>query len=260
MTEKKFISQFDKDLGLSMIKTLSSSEIPHITQDMVEVGLDAILQNGILRDIPVISTITGIAKTVISVRDKLLIRKIASFLFELQNVTDKERGKFINDMNSEPNYQRKVGENLLMLLERLDDLDKPILIAKIFRAYLRSDIDYRQFLRFSSVVDQMLIYDLQDLLNAILQKNRYDKYAEYLYPYGLSQIVFDDTTFLKAGSSLKGAIQSVSRPVFFPQENALQFQLTEMTFLLAQILLEKRIGDKDYIAENHRKLEYTDKN
>lgn len=258
MTKKKQPSEYEKDLGLSMIETLRSSELSNITQDMVEVALDAVIQDGILKDIPVISTITGITKTVISVRDKLLIRKIASFLSKLQDITDTEREKFIGDIECDPNYQRKVGENLLMLLERLDDLDKPALIAKLFKAYLRNDISYHQFLKFASVIDRMLVQDLKNFLDAFLENTGADLYAEFLYPFGLSQIEFDDTAFLKTGSSLK-AIQSVSKPALFPQQSPLHFQLSETAFLLAQILLGKKINSYDYIDENRQQLEYTRK-
>lgn len=252
MTKKKY--NYENDLGLSMIETIKSSEMPKITEDALEVALDAILQDGILRDFPVINMITGTAKMILSFKDKILVRKLASFLFELQDITDKEREEFIHNMDKNQNEQRKVGENLIMLIERLDDLDKPALIAKIFKAYLRHDINYHQFLRFASVIDQIIMLDLKNFLDALLDKSGANHFAEYFYRFGLSRIKFDDANYVKEKKSLVGP---PVRPAFSPYkvETPIHFKLNNMAFLLAQILLNQKVDDSDYIADNRKQLQ-----
>jgi hypothetical protein len=254
MAKKKLAQQYENGLGLSMMKTISSSEIPTITKDMMEVTLDAILQNGILKDIPVISTITGITKTILSIRDQFLVKKILSFLFELQDITDKEREKFIHDMDNDTKYQQKIGESLIMLIERLDDLEKPAFLAKLLKARIRGDINHHQFLRFASVIDQMLIQDLKNFLNAISDNTGPEHFAEYLYRFGLSHITFDDTNYIKAEKGISGIFKPTFPPSFRP-ETPIQFQLNQTAFLLAQILLNEKVGYSDYIADNRKQLQ-----
>ena len=102
-----------EDLGLSIIETLSSSDLPSITQDLTEVALDSVLQDGTLRDIPVIGTIVGLTRIAIAVRDKLLVRKIIDFL-KAVDITEEERIKFLNDLADNQNYRRRIGENLIL--------------------------------------------------------------------------------------------------------------------------------------------------
>ena len=203
---------------------------------------------------PIIGTITGVAKTVIAVRDKLLVRKIYSFLIGLKDVSFEERQKFVDDLENNSNYQRQVGENLIMLLDRLDDLDKPFMISKIFKAHLRGDINYHQFLRFASVIDRMLVKDLQNLLEEISsQKTSPHVFAEYLYPFGLSKIEFDDSSYVKAGSGFTG-IRKNNPAKYFPPQSPVQFKLSKMTYLLAQILLSRKVGIEDYVETNRKDL------
>ncbi len=135
MTQKK--QPIENDLGLSFMKTLGSTDLSSVTQDLAEVGLDAIFKDGVIKDIPIISTIFGLTNAIVTIKDMLLAHKILLFLYGLKDITTKERNKFINSMEGNAAHQRKVGENLIMLLDRLDDLDKPEMLVKLFKSYLR---------------------------------------------------------------------------------------------------------------------------
>ena len=108
--------------------------------DFGEIALDSVMKDGILKDIPVIGSIIGISKAAISIRDKLLVRKILDFLQELSDTTEEERKKFLQGFEDNPQEQRRVGENLMLLLDRLDDLGKPTMIAKLLKAYVRASV------------------------------------------------------------------------------------------------------------------------
>jgi len=243
------------DIGLSLIETIQSSEFADVAQDLAEVGLDAILTDGIFRELPIVSTIVRVTKTVLAIRDKLLLRKIYTFLRELRGVSETERERFAAEMENDSNYQRQVGENLIMLLDRLDDLDKPTLVAKVFKAYLKGDINYHQFLRFAAVIDKILVKDLQNLLETISsRKGSPEVFAEYLYQFGLSKIEFDDTLFVKTGSVINELKHSRGAS-FFPSKSPVQFSLTQSALLLVQILLEKQMDTVDYVADNRKEIQ-----
>ena len=244
----------EDDLGLSLIETLGSTDLSSVTEDLVEIALDSLLQDGILKDIPVVNTIIGISKSAVSIRDKLLTRKILYFLQGLNEITVEEREKFLKDMDANPKHQRKVGENLIMLLDRLDDLNKPAMIAKLFRSYLRDEITYNEFLWLSSVIDRAYMNDLVGLLEQMSQTSIYgiDLYLERLYYLGLSRIKFDDSMYQRMEDGLDNMpLGSVSRgdSAF---HKPIQFELSNDAFLLAQILLGEKIVGIDYI-ELHRK-------
>ena len=97
MSQKK--QSNEDDLGLSLIETLGATDLSSISEDLVEVALDSLLEDGLLKDIPVVSTIIGVSKSAISIRDKLLARKVLYFLQGLKDITDEERNKFLKDID-----------------------------------------------------------------------------------------------------------------------------------------------------------------
>jgi hypothetical protein len=151
--------------GWSLIETLRSSELSEIIEDIGELGLDQALQDGILRDVPIVKWVLGIGKTAVAVRDYFLIRKIFRFFRSLSEVEPEERLKILGKIESDEEYQRRVGEIIVMLLDRYDHLDKAYLMAKVFCAYGREQISLDEFLRISTSIDRAFIIDLNDLLD-----------------------------------------------------------------------------------------------
>ena len=247
-------------LGLSLIETIQSSELPEIGQDIAEIALDSLLQDGALKDIPIISTIIGTSKTISAIRDYFLIRKIWSFLQGIKDVGDKEKSKFIKDMEGDKNHRREVGEKLIMLLDRLDDLSKPEMIAKLFKAHLKDKITLNEFFRFSSIIERVFINDLTGLLKLLdddmIQSGH--PYTERLYHLGLSEIKFDDSIYQKIENGMDsmtlGKSPTFARTSMFHEP--IQFKLSEVAYVIAQILLEKKIYGNDYVAtyRNQRKF------
>ena len=184
-----------KDLGLSLIDTLASSDLSGVLEDQAEVIVDRILKDGLLKDIPIISTITGAVKTLFAVRDYLLVLKLVRFLQGI-NITEEERTHFEKVIGDDAEYRRTVGQNLLMLIDSLDDVTKADMVAKLFKAFLRDDITYDEFLKFASVVERAFIGDLNGFLSDWADFNRRELYAKRLYQFGLAEITFETEAFL----------------------------------------------------------------
>src|SRR5262245_55760126 len=105
----------DDDLGLSIIDSLNS-DVSSITQDFADVALDSLLKDGLLRDIPIVSTMVNVTKTAITVRDKLLLRKIIDFVKNI-SVTDEEKREFVSRLHEDRKFSRRVGEQLILFLD-----------------------------------------------------------------------------------------------------------------------------------------------
>jgi hypothetical protein len=90
-------------------------------------------------------------------------KKILRFLIELEKVLLEKRVGFVSKLNADSKHAREVGEKLLILIERIDDLDKPALLARVFAAYLEQEIDYELFIRLASVIDRALVSDIMRL-------------------------------------------------------------------------------------------------
>lgn len=149
------------------------SKLNEVSVDIAEIGLDTFLDEGVLREVPLIGSIVNIVRSGFSIRDKLFIRKLCTFLIPLSNIPEQEKEKFAGKLDTDPKLKRKVGDNLILLLDRLDDLEKPQFLADAFKAYIRGDISYEDFRRLSSAIDIAFIDDL-GTLTSVKEHASYD--------------------------------------------------------------------------------------
>ena len=149
-----------------LLESLKESELKGITIDLLEGGLDdfivGITKSDTLREIPVLKTIVAALKAGMSYNDKILVKKMASFLYELRDSSPEERRKMISDLEN-VGYSNKVGEKLLLILDKADDMKKPKLLGIVFKKYLEGKIDIETLLRISNGVTKIDIIDLEEL-------------------------------------------------------------------------------------------------
>ena len=118
----------EKDIGSALVESVRESGVADVTKDVAEIALDSFLDEGIVKEIPVIKTIISFFRTGICLRDALFLKKVAIFLSDLGKISQKKRDDFIKKLNSNPKQKRNLGDTLILILERLDDLDKPGLL------------------------------------------------------------------------------------------------------------------------------------
>lgn len=141
----------------SQAPLISPDGLVDLTSEVGEFAIDSLLNDGALRDFPILGSAIGLARVARSVRDQLFLRKVAGFLGPLSNVPSRERDRFANDLAVDAKERDRAGENLLLLLERLDDAAKPEMIGKIYLAYLSSWISWRDLRLLCGAVDRLQV-------------------------------------------------------------------------------------------------------
>jgi hypothetical protein len=152
-----------KSLAPSLVDSFTDFDPAQITPDLLEVALDNVLDEGIIKDIPIVRTIVGLYKATASIRDRALVKKLLNFLSSLSSVSKEVRQHFRTRMNADEKFKCKVGEKLLLIIERLDDMGKPRLIALAFQAYMEEHIDFGMFQRLACAIDKSFYPDLMSL-------------------------------------------------------------------------------------------------
>ncbi|HCY74338.1 MAG TPA: hypothetical protein DHV28_00320 [Ignavibacteriales bacterium] len=175
------------ELSNKMIESIISDEnVQEIFTDLTDFSFDQILDSP-LNEFPIIKNFISVAKFGISVRDKFLINKILRFLKYLPKNNDESRAKFKNKIQSDPEYSKKIGEHLIIILDRYDHLTKAEYLSKIFSAYLNEKINQQSFMRLSTAIEKVFIEDLNNL-DSYYKKNlvEVDEYIlQNLYQAGL---------------------------------------------------------------------------
>ncbi len=149
--------------GRELVRTVASAKLADVVFDAAEVALDENLADGVLKELPIVGTVVKLVHAGQSISEALFVRKLLRFLTELQGVPTEERKKLLEEYPDSSEKQRVLGENLLLALERLDDVEKPKILARFFTAYIRSEIDYMTFTRLARSLERFNLALLPNL-------------------------------------------------------------------------------------------------
>ena len=150
-------------LDEAVISTIETADLTSVIAEYAEIGLDAALGDGLLKEIPVVGTLVGLAKVGMTIRDRMFLDKLLKFLRGLQNVPEEDRRSMVQNLQADPGYGRNVGQHLIELLERLDGHRKPQMIAKVFEAYLSERVDIRTFNQLILAIERIPFFEIDSV-------------------------------------------------------------------------------------------------
>ena len=153
----------NNSLGTSLVKSVSKEGASDIAADAAEMALDSFLDEGLLEEVPVFGWLKKSYNIYGTVRDRLFLKKVANFLAGTSNIPDEKRSQFLEELQDDPEFSKRVGENLVLLLERHEDFEKSSILGKVFSRYVCGDIEYDQFLKLAKSIELAFIGDLQNL-------------------------------------------------------------------------------------------------
>lgn len=129
-----------KNPVLSLVSSICRSKNSADLLDKIgEVPLDKLLDEGVLREIPIIGTAISIFKAGDDVRAYFFAKKIASFLSETETVSEEDRNKFFETHCSDDKAKSELGESTLMVLDKIDNAIITRLLGHAFAIMLKGD-------------------------------------------------------------------------------------------------------------------------
>ena len=157
-------------LSESMELTMDKANLSVIA-GLGEVAIDAIIEDGVLRDIPIIGSIVGTGKCIKNVSDVLFTKKLIAFLFELRDTDAHEREEAIERWENDARYRVRVGETLLNMINRCDDTQKAKWLSKLFYHLVLKKGYSDVFMRSEKTLSSLSVMDVYSFL--ALPKDKY---------------------------------------------------------------------------------------
>ena len=145
----------------SLEETIKGDKILEITGEISEGLIDTTLNSEILKSIPFFGTLYKAGQIALAVKDMIFAKKVLKFLFALKDTTSKQRSAFLLELEGETG--QKPGEVLIMLLDRLDNMKKPLIIANLLKSRINEEISIADFLKCSHIIDKGYLPDLKNL-------------------------------------------------------------------------------------------------
>ena len=154
----------EKELSKSLIQTIAESDLTKIGTDIAEISIDSILENGILKDFPIVGSLIGIWKTGVAVNDYRFLNKMMLFLQESSALSDEKRKKIIEDLD-DSEYQAEAGEKLIAIIDKLETGSKAKLLGKTLTLFGNNIITRDEFWRISFIIERLPMSDIIALKN-----------------------------------------------------------------------------------------------
>lgn len=151
-------------IGKALVRTVAGDQLGDAIFELAEGVLHHNLAEGVLKDLPIVGPIVKLARAGQSISDELFLRKLERFLGCLSSVSIEDRKRLLEQYPDSSDEQRVLGENLLLVLERLDDVKKPAILARFFSAYIKFEIDYVTFTRLARALEKFNMELLPNLV------------------------------------------------------------------------------------------------
>lgn len=154
----------NNSLAASMQQTIEYGNLEFVG-DIGEIMIDAVLNDGVLKEIPIIGTIVGVGKCIKNVYDIRFAKKLIAFLIPIKDVSTEKRVEAIKRWEEDENYRGQVGDTLLGMIERCDDAVKATWLSKLFYELVLKRNHPRLFMRAEKTLSSLSIMDIQAFLN-----------------------------------------------------------------------------------------------
>ena len=154
----------EKNLSIAFADSLKDETMSCIGE-YAEIGLDAVMEDGILKDIPIVSTAIAIYKIGGSIKERHNLKKLLVFLNELNNgiLDEQKRKEYQQKFRSNEKFRNQEIEYLLVLIDRYISYDKPKFLAKLYVSYLDKKIMWDEFIMYATAIDQLFAVDIDIL-------------------------------------------------------------------------------------------------
>ena len=211
----------EQSLSISFSDSLTE-EVSGIAGEYVELGLDALVEDGLFKDIPIVSTAVAVYRIGKSIRERHHIAKLISFLNEFnKGIADEEkRAKYRQKFISNETFRNQELEYILLLTDRYISFDKPQMLAKLYLSYLDDEIIWQEFTMYAEVVDRFLMLDCNTLTGdaekIIVPRNIGGESVLRLVALGLMTEITETSAFVignngNIGLSMEGLKKATSR-------------------------------------------------
>ena len=116
------------DLENSLLDTIKGEGGKDLALEAAEYALDSVLEDGVLKEIPVVGTVAKLYSTAIGVQGYIFAKKIRKFISQLSTISLEDRINFVARLEGDPKHREKTIDTLLSFLDKLDDMEKWLVI------------------------------------------------------------------------------------------------------------------------------------
>jgi len=163
----------------------------NILTDTGDIALVSLIENDVIKEIPILGTSLKIIQGLKNIRDKAYINKIKRFVECLGKIDEVKKVKLIKESRLDNKRRIKFGDALFTSIEQSDSLVKVEYIAAAFEAFLNNDFDENDLRLICHVIRNSFTDELVD----IIEKDTPELELKYSVASGLADMEYRKLTF-----------------------------------------------------------------
>lgn len=182
-------------------------EITSLMTDVGEFTLDSFMQDGVIKELPIVGSVFSMIKIGVDIRDRIFVEKIKSFIENVDN-NQKWREKFSDDEEC-----NKISKQLLYIVDSCDDDNKLKLIGMAFNYLVNGEISKDEYFYTVNIISKSFYPFLKMLLDIDESDKRFKNDGTKYDYFGITHLLnigaldFDGQT-MATFNSQTGKIES----------------------------------------------------
>lgn len=164
-----------------------------IFNDIGEVFLDSLFEDGILKDIPIFNTVFALCKTGMNIRERHFLKETFYFIksFNDGSIDEQKLSDYREMLINDPKRAEKELERVILLLNAHLNNEQSARLGCFYRHYIKKDISWDGFVELSEANSRLFEADFKLLVNLPKEpkemKERENYMCERLAALGLVQ-------------------------------------------------------------------------
>lgn len=148
----------EKDSKNTFIESITP-ETANLVSSLGEVALDNLnLVDGVLKEIPIISSIISAGKLGFTINNILFLNKFMTFIKSSENIKNSQAFDSFREKISDPKQKEKISNHLLELIDKTIVEEKIKIYSKLFDKFVKNEINWERF-----YILTLTVYDLHIL-------------------------------------------------------------------------------------------------
>ena len=147
-------------------KSLFNDDVKSVLKDVSEVGFDSVFKEGVLRDIPIINTITALCKTGINIRERNFIKQTICFINEFNSgdLSQEKRDEHQRKLEKDSDMAEKELDIVLLFLDNNTEIEISKIAGRMYSSYVKGALSWDKFAELIEVNKRMFLGDYKMLI------------------------------------------------------------------------------------------------
>lgn len=152
---KPIIPEFEKSLF---------EPLEDVSQNLLELGIDTLTGNKLIKQIPIVNSLVGVIKVGYNIHERNLLLNTLAFIQDFNRDPYSEKVKsYIEDIKGDEKKAEKELGRVLIILNRIVDSKKAIILSGMYRAYIEGNFNWNIFCDFAQVIEMLQLNDIPAL-------------------------------------------------------------------------------------------------